>query len=107
MDFHSQHSKLQSNVISQHCVNVGNSLVNDILNAVSQNNVLLKHTDTSGSLSTARWRASYIMQEFTIVMPVEHPPDKDGNSVLILKMLQVLKPQGHLREGAACRDNFT
>lgn len=81
-------------IISPHCADGDvNYVVNRIMNAVSQNNILLKHTDTDGSLSTASKRSSYITQEFPIVMPVEYPLDKNGNSVVyvpILKMLQAL-----------------
>lgn len=52
------HSAVQK-IISQHCDDVDNSVVNDIVSAVSQSNVLLKFTDTEGSLSTADRRESY------------------------------------------------
>lgn len=55
-------------------------------------NVLLKFTSTGGSLSTASRRASYIQQEFPLVMPVEFRLDRDSSVVYvpILKMLQAL-----------------
>lgn len=65
--------------------------VTEILNAVLQNNVLLKHTDKDGSLSTASKRASYIAQQFPIIMPVEYPLYKSGNSVVYVPILQMLQ----------------
>ncbi|KAL2080249.1 hypothetical protein ACEWY4_024042 [Coilia grayii] len=91
-------------IISQHCVNVDvNYVVSEIMNAVLQNNILFKHTDKDGSLSTASKRASYITQEFPVVMPVEYPLDKNGNSVVyvpILKMLQALLSHKDILEKA-------
>ena len=85
------HSKVQE-IISQHCGDVDNSIVSDVVNAVSQTNVLLKFTSTGGSLSTASRRASYIQQEFPLVMPVEFRLDRDSSVVYVptLKMLQAL-----------------
>lgn len=84
-------SKVQE-IISQHCGDVDNSTVSDVVNAVSQTNVLLKFTSAGGSLSTARRRASYIQQEFPLVMPIEFRLDRDSSVVYvpILKMLQAL-----------------
>lgn len=69
-----------------------NSILSEIINVLSDNNVLLKFTDKGGSLSTARRRESYIKQEFSLVMPEEFGLD-GGHSVVyvpILKMLQAL-----------------
>ncbi|XP_031177005.1 uncharacterized protein LOC116065609 [Sander lucioperca] len=84
-------SKVQE-IISQHCGDVDNSIVSEVVNAVSQTNVLLKFTSTGGSLSTASRRASYIQQEFPLVMPVEFRLDRDSSVVYVptLKMLQAL-----------------
>lgn len=91
-------------IIQKYCVNVDvNYIVSEIMNAVLQNNVLLKHTDKDGSLSTACRRASYIAQQFPVVLPVEYPLDKSGNSVVyvpILKMLQALLSHNDILEKA-------
>jgi len=80
-------------IISQHCGDVDNSIVSDIVCVVSQSNVLLIFTNTEGSLSTAARRTSYILKVFPVVMPVEYLLKRDGHSVLYvptLKMLQTL-----------------
>lgn len=48
-------------IISQHCGDVDNSIVSEILGVVSQNNVMLKYTNKGGSLSIAARRASCIL----------------------------------------------
>lgn len=60
-------------------LNVDSTLVNDIVSAVSQSNVMLKFTNKEGSLSTAARRGSYIMREFPVVMPFEFVLDKKAN----------------------------
>lgn len=80
-------------VISQHCSDVDDSVVREILDVISQSNVLLKYTNTGGSLSTAARRASYMLREFPVVMPVEFVLGSDCQSVVyvpILKMIQAL-----------------
>ncbi|XP_026053335.1 uncharacterized protein LOC113039609 isoform X1 [Carassius auratus] len=79
-------------IISHHCSDVDNSIVSDIVSVVSQSNVLLKFTSAEGSLSTASRRASYMLREFPVVMPVEFALDKDHSFVYvpILKMLKTL-----------------
>lgn len=79
-------------IISQLCGDVDNFIVNDIVSVVSQSNVLLKFTNAKGSLSTANRRASCILHEFPVVMPVVFALDKDQSFVYIpiLKMLQAL-----------------
>lgn len=46
--------------VHQHCDDVDDAIVREILN-VSQSNALLKHTNNGGSLSTAARRGSYIL----------------------------------------------
>ena len=79
-------------IISCHCDDMNDTIVNDIVNVVTQSNVFLKFTNTGGSLSTASRRASYIQQEFPVVMPVEFCIDRGSSLVYvpILKMLQAL-----------------
>ncbi len=79
-------------IIIQHCGDVDDSVVSDIVNVVSQNNVLLKFTNIGGSLSTANRRESYVQREFPLVLPVEFLLDRNSSVVYvpILKMLQSL-----------------
>lgn len=79
--------------------------MSEILGVVSQSNVLLKFTNKGGSLSTAARRASYILREFPVVMPVEFLLDRGSQSVmyvLILKMLQALLSNQDILDKVLC-----
>lgn len=52
------------------------SIASEIVTAISESNVILKHTQKGGSLSTSSRRASYMVKEFKIVEPVEFVTDE-------------------------------
>lgn len=94
----SLHSSIQR-ILSEH----DESLVNDITRVVAKNNAFLKFTSTGASLSIASKRTSYILREFSVVMPVEFVLKKDKRTVVyvpILKMLQTLLSNGDLLDKA-------
>lgn len=69
------------------------SVVTEIVNAVFDNNPVLKHTSAGDSLSTTFTQASYIAREFPLVKPMEFVMGKEKQSTVyvpILKMLQAL-----------------
>lgn len=85
-------------ILNQHCGDVDESLVSEIVKVVSENNVFMKSTSTGGSLSTSSKRTSYILREFSVVMPVEYLL-KNKQTVMyvpILKMLQTLLSNGDI-----------
>ncbi|XP_051526338.1 uncharacterized protein LOC127424872 isoform X1 [Myxocyprinus asiaticus] len=80
-------------ILDQHGVSDNNSVLRDIVKVVTENNLILKMTDSGESLSTVSKRASYFQKEFPIVMPIEYKLEEDSQSfayVPILNMLQVL-----------------
>jgi len=69
------------------------SIASEIVTAISESNVILKHTQKGCSLSTSPRRASYMVKELKIVEPVEFVTDKHKKSIIyitVLKMLQTL-----------------
>lgn len=69
------------------------SVAREIVNAISENNEILKHTQVGGSLSTSCRRASHTKSKFGIVEPVEFVISGDKQTVVyipVLKMLQAL-----------------
>lgn len=80
-------------ILDQHGVSDNSSVLRDIVKAVTENNLILKMTDSGEPLSTVGKRASYFQKEFPIVVPTEYKLGKDSQSfayVPILNMLQVL-----------------
>lgn len=69
------------------------SVAREIVNAISENNAILKHTQVGGSLSTTCRRASYTKKEFGIVEPIEFVTSEDKQTMVyipVFKMLQAL-----------------
>lgn len=69
------------------------SIATEIVNAITENNAFLKHTQVGRSLSTSCRRASYTKREFGIVEPVEFVISENKQTVVyipVLKMLQAL-----------------
>lgn len=65
----------------------------EIVNAISEKNAILKHTQVGGSLSTTCRTASFTKNEFGIVEPFEFVIIEDKQTVVyipVLKMLQAL-----------------
>lgn len=80
-------------ILDQHGVSDNSSVLRDIVKAVTENNLILKMTDSGEPLSTVGKRASYFQKQFPIVVPTEYKLGKDSQSfayVPILNMLQVL-----------------
>lgn len=97
-------------IFSQHCGDVDNSILSEILGVVSQSNVLLKYTNKGGSPSTAARRASYILREFPVVMPVEFLLERDGQSIAyvpILKMQQALLSNKDILDKVLCGEMYS
>ncbi|XP_041823589.1 uncharacterized protein LOC121628571 [Melanotaenia boesemani] len=67
------------------------SIATEMVNAVTESNVILKHTEIGGSLSTSCKRASYAKREFKIVEPVEFVLSEDKQSVVYIPVLQMLQ----------------
>lgn len=82
------------------------SVAREIVNVISENNAILKHTQVGGSLSTSCRRASYTKSKFGIVEPVEFVISGDKQTVVyipVLKMLQaLLNKEEILRETLKC-----
>lgn len=89
------HSSIRE-VLNNHCGNADDSLVNEIVKTVTENNVFLKCPSTGGLLSTATKRTScfvFDLREFLLLMPVDFVPRNDQQTVVyvpFLKMLQTL-----------------
>ncbi len=80
-------------ILDKHGVSYSDSVLKEIVKAVTENNLILKMTDSGESLSTVSKRASYFQNKFPVVMPIEYKLGKDSQSfayVPILNMLQVL-----------------
>lgn len=80
-------------ILDQRGVRDSDSLLKDIVTAVTENNLTLKMTDSGEALSTISKRALYFQKEFPVVMPTEYKIGEDSQSfayVPILNMLQVL-----------------
>lgn len=80
-------------VLRRHYPDIPNTVVKEVVSAVTDTNVFLRHTSAGGSLSTSNKRASFIAKEFPVVEPVEFVTDKQGQNIVyvpLLKMLQVL-----------------
>ena len=76
--------------------------MSEIVRAVTESNVFLKVTSTGGSLSTVSNRASFILREFSVVMPEELLLKNKQTFVYvhILKMLQTLLNNGDVLDKA-------
>lgn len=58
-------------ILDQRGVRDSDSLLKDIVTAVTENNLTLKMTDSGEALSTISKRALYFQKEFPVVMPTE------------------------------------
>lgn len=80
-------------ILRRHYPNIDNAVVKEVVSAVTDTNVCLKHATAGGSLSTSNRQASYIVKEFPVVEPVEFVTDKQGQNIVYIpltKMLQAL-----------------
>lgn len=87
---------LQSSVhriLQQHFGDVDDSLVSEIVRVVTESNVFRKFTSAKGSLSAVRKCESFILKEFSVVMPEELLLQNKQTFVYvpILKMLQTMQ----------------
>lgn len=84
------------------------SIAREIVNAISESDVILKHTQEGGSLSTSCKRAFYIVKEFKIVEPVEFVTGEHKQSVVyipVLKMLQTFLNKDEILDKALMVSN--
>lgn len=101
---------LQSSVhriLRQHCGDVDDSLVSEIVRVVIESNVFLKFTSAEGSRSTVSKGESFISREFSVVMPEELLLQNKQTFVYVLnlKMLQTLLNNGEIfRKGHGFRN---
>ncbi len=65
-------NKTISSVLKRCLPNADESLIAEVVNAVSESNVFSKCCDSGGCLSTIKRRNSYVLAEFPLVMPVEY-----------------------------------
>ena len=67
------------------------SLVGEIVREVSKSNAFLRFTSPGGSLSTASKRKAYILNNFSVVMPIEFVLKNDKQTVVYVPILQMLQ----------------
>lgn len=67
------------------------SVVKQVITAVSETNIMTIFCSKEGSLATTKKRASYVSKEFPLVMPVEYIIDKDNKSVVYVPIQQMLQ----------------
>lgn len=80
-------------ILRCHYPDIDNAVVKEVVCAVTDTNVFLKHTSAGGSLSTSNRRATYIAKEFPVMEPVEFVTEKQGQNIVyipLIKMLQAL-----------------
>ena len=84
------------------------SIAREIVSAISESDVILKHTQKGGSLSTSCKRASYMVKEFKIGEPVEFITGEHKQSVVyipVIKMLQTLLNKDEILDKALTVSN--
>ncbi len=99
-------------ILNQHEITYSDNVLKDIVKVVTENNLILKMTESGEPLSTISKRASYFEKEFPIVnMPIEYKLDKESQFfayVPILNMLQLLLNRSEVLDkvlapdGSAC-----
>ncbi|XP_044220472.1 uncharacterized protein LOC122990957 [Thunnus albacares] len=67
------------------------SLVGEIVREVTKSNAFLRFTSPGGSLSTASKRKAYILNNFSVVMPIEFVLKNDKQTVMYVPILQMLQ----------------
>ncbi len=84
-------NKTTSSVLKRCLPNADESLIAEVVNAVSESNVFSKCCDSGGCLSTIKRRNSYVLAEFPLVMPVEYMVDRETKPVVYVPILPMLQ----------------
>lgn len=78
-------------VLQKHFGHISESVVKDVVESVAENNILTKSCGKNGSLATSKRRASYVMSNFALVMPIEYVVEKGMKTVAYVPLLQMLQ----------------
>ncbi len=84
-------NKTISSVLKRCLPNADESLIAEVVNAVSESNVFSKCCDSGGCLSTIKRINSYVLAEFPLVMPVEYMIDRETKPVVYVPILPMLQ----------------
>lgn len=79
------------NIFKKHNCSATDTLVNDIVQAVSKSNVLHKSVTSEGPLSTTKRRKSYYEEKFPFVKPVEYLIESSQNTYMYVPILTSLQ----------------
>lgn len=78
-------------ILKEYDSEIDESVVRQVSSAVSETNVMTAFCVKDGSLATTKRRASYVLKEFPLLMPVEYVVDKDKKCVVYVPILQMLQ----------------
>lgn len=78
-------------VLQKHFGHVDESVVKEVVEVVAESDILSKSCGKNGCLATSKRRASYVMRNFPLVMPIEFVVEKGRKTVAYVPILQMLQ----------------
>lgn len=90
-------------VLKKYYADINESVVKEIMSAISESNVVVSLCGKHGSLGTIKRRAAYVRSNFPLVMPIEYVVEKGTKTIVyvpIQHMLQKLLSRSDVLEKA-------
>lgn len=78
-------------VLQKHFGDVDESVLKEVVETVAESDILSKSCGKNGCLATSKRRASYVMRNFPLVMPIEFVVEKGRKTVAYVPLLQMLQ----------------
>ena len=78
-------------LLQKHHTNVDESVVREVVDTLTGSNIITACCGKDGCLATIKRRASYVLREFPLVMPIEYVVEKGRKTVAYVPLLQMLQ----------------
>lgn len=78
-------------VLEEHSESINDSLLNEIVEAVTNSNVFVSATAEGAELSNVKRRKTYVRSNYPLVMPVQYAVDSTGHTAVYVPVLQMLQ----------------